>query len=53
MPAWKTKFRVGVDNINDKQPPIVYQNNSLNGNTDESTFDTVGRYFWASATVNF
>ncbi|MEP6632638.1 MAG: TonB-dependent receptor [Luteimonas sp.] len=53
VPAWKTKFRVGVDNLFDKQPPIVYQNNSLNGNTDERTFDTVGRYFWTTATVTF
>lgn len=53
VPSWKTKFRVGVDNVGDKQPPIVYQNNSLNGNTDERTFDTVGRYYWASATIKF
>lgn len=49
----KFKLRVGVDNINDKQPPIIYQNNSLNGNTDERTFDTVGRYFWSSLTYSF
>jgi iron complex outermembrane recepter protein len=48
-----TTFRLGVDNVFDKQPPILYQNNTLNGNTDERTFDTVGRYFWLSATVNF
>ena len=53
LPSWHTKFRVGVDNVGDKQPPIVYQNNSLNGNTDERTFDTVGRYYWASATIKF
>ncbi|WP_297803075.1 TonB-dependent receptor, partial [Arenimonas sp. GDDSR-1] len=49
----KVKFRLGVDNVFDKQPPILYQNNSLNGNTDERTFDTVGRYYWSSLTVNF
>jgi outer membrane receptor protein involved in Fe transport len=48
-----TKFRLGVDNVFDRQPPLVYQNNGLNGNTDETTFDTVGRYYWMSATVNF
>jgi len=53
VPFLHTKFRVGVDNVGDKQPPIVYQNNSLNGNTDERTFDTVGRYYWASATIKF
>lgn len=47
------KLRVGVDNVNDKQPPILYQNNSLNGNTDERTFDTVGRYYWTSLTYTF
>ncbi|MCZ8164866.1 TonB-dependent receptor [Silanimonas sp.] len=51
--AWNTKFQIGVDNAFDKQPPIIYQNNSLNGNTDERTFDTVGRYYWATATVKF
>jgi iron complex outermembrane recepter protein len=49
----KLKFRLGVDNVFDKQPPLIYQNNSLNGNTDERTFDTVGRYYWSSLTVNF
>ena len=47
------KIRVGIDNINNKQPPILYQNNTLNGNTDERTFDTVGRYFWTSFTIDF
>jgi iron complex outermembrane recepter protein len=47
------KVRLGVDNVNDKQPPILYQNNSLNGNTDERTFDTVGRYYWTSVSYDF
>ena len=42
-----------MDNAFDKQPPILFQNNTLNGNTDERTFDTVGRYFWGTATVTF
>ncbi len=49
----KVKLRIGVDNVFDKQPPLIYQNNSLNGNTDERTFDTVGSYYWTSLTVNF
>ncbi len=53
MESWKTKFMLGIDNAFDKQPPIIYQNNSLNGNVDERTHDTVGRYYWASATVKF
>ena len=49
----KIKVRLGVDNVNDKVPPTLYQNNSLNGNTDERTFDTVGRYYWTSLTYDF
>ncbi|MEO8000301.1 MAG: TonB-dependent receptor, partial [Arenimonas sp.] len=49
----KIKVRLGVDNVNDKIPPILYQNNSLNGNTDERTFDTVGRYYWMNVGVTF
>jgi len=45
--------RVGVDNAFDKQPSLLYQNNTLNGNIDERTFDPVGRYFWTSVTLNF
>lgn len=53
MEPWGTKFQLGVDNAFDKQPPIIFQNNSLNGNTDERTFDTIGRYYWVTATVSF
>jgi hypothetical protein len=42
-----------VDNFTDKQPPFLYQNNVLNANTDPSTFDTIGRYYWARYTVKF
>jgi iron complex outermembrane recepter protein len=49
----KFKLRLGVDNLTDKTPPILYQNNSLNGNTDERTFDTVGRYYWMNLGVTF
>ncbi len=45
--------RIGVDNAGDKQPPLLYQNNTVNGNTDERTFDTVGRYYWTSLSVDF
>lgn len=48
-----TQFRFGIDNAFDKQPPIIFQNNSLNGNTDERTFDTIGRAFWISASTKF
>lgn len=53
IPTWKTKVQFGIDNAFDKQPPILYQNNSLNGNIDERTHDPVGRYFWLNAQVNF
>ena len=48
-----TQFRFGIDNAFDKQPPIIYQNNSLNGNTDERTFDVIGRAFWITSTTKF
>lgn len=51
--SWNTKLQLGIDNVFDKQPPLLYQNNTLNGNTDERTFDTVGRYFWFNAAVDF
>lgn len=51
--GWNTKIQLGVDNLFDKQPPLVYQNNSLNGNVDERTFDTIGRYYWVNATIRF
>ncbi len=48
-----TKFQLGVNNLTDKQPPILYQNNVLNGNTDVSTYDTVGRYFFVTLSHKF
>ena len=53
LPEWKTKVQFGIDNAFDKQPPVLYQNNSLNGNIDERTHDPVGRYFWMNATITF
>ncbi|MCC6592542.1 MAG: TonB-dependent receptor [Xanthomonadales bacterium] len=53
MPEWHTKLQFGIDNAFDKQPPILYQNNSLNGNIDERTHDPVGRYYWVNATLRF
>lgn len=50
---WGLKVRLGVDNVFDKQPPILFQNNTLNGNVDERTFDTIGRYFWTSVSFDF
>jgi outer membrane receptor protein involved in Fe transport len=48
-----TRIDLGVNNLFDKQPPILYANNTLNANTDPSTFDLQGRYYWARVTVSF
>jgi outer membrane receptor protein involved in Fe transport len=48
-----TSIDVGVDNVTDKQPPLLYANNSQNANTDPNDFDTLGRYYWARVTVKF
>ncbi len=52
IPSIHTKFDVGVDNLFNKIPPLVYQNGA-NYNVDTSTYDTLGRYYWARATVKF
>ncbi|MEP7184512.1 MAG: TonB-dependent receptor [Rhodanobacter sp.] len=49
----KTKVDFGVSNLFDKQPPLLYANNSLNANTDPADFDVLGRYFWGRVTVSF
>ncbi|MEP6484177.1 MAG: TonB-dependent receptor, partial [Rudaea sp.] len=48
-----TYVQIGVDNVFDKQPPILYAQNALNANTDVSTYDTVGRFYRASVSVKF
>ncbi|OOG59516.1 TonB-dependent receptor [Rhodanobacter sp. C03] len=50
---YNTRVDVGVNNLFDKQPPMLYANNTLNANTDPSDFDLMGRYFWARVTVKF
>ncbi|MEO5812010.1 MAG: TonB-dependent receptor [Rhodanobacter sp.] len=52
VPAIHTRFDIGVDNLSDKQPPLIYQNGA-NYNVDTSTYDVLGRYYWARATVAF
>jgi hypothetical protein len=42
-----------VDNVFDKQAPLLFANNVLNANTDPSSFDTIGRYYFARLTVQF
>jgi outer membrane receptor protein involved in Fe transport len=48
-----TRVEFGVNNLFDKQPPLLYANNTLNANTDPSDFDLLGRYFWGRVTVKF
>ncbi|MHB8680307.1 MAG: TonB-dependent receptor plug domain-containing protein [Rudaea sp.] len=48
-----TQLEIGVDNLSDKQPPIFFQQNVINANTDVNTYDTMGRYYWAKVTVKF
>ena len=52
LEAINTRVEVGVDNVFDKQPPVLWQF-GFNGNTDERTYDTVGRYYWARIGVKF
>jgi outer membrane receptor protein involved in Fe transport len=52
VPSIHTRFDVGVDNLTDRQPPLIYQNGA-NYNVDTSTYDVLGRYYWARATVKF
>jgi iron complex outermembrane recepter protein len=48
--ATKTHVQAGVRNISDKQPPIFYQNNVTNANTDVETYDTLGRQWFVGFT---
>lgn len=52
IPSIHTTFDIGVDNLFNKIPPLIYQNGA-NYNVDTATYDTLGRYFWARATVKF
>jgi len=48
-----TRVDLGIDNLSDKAPAIIYLNNTVNGNVDANTFDTIGRFYWARVTVKF
>ena len=50
---WHTRLDLGIDNLTDKQPPLLYQNNVTNSNTDVATYDVMGRYYWIRATLTF
>ncbi|WP_028110299.1 TonB-dependent receptor domain-containing protein [Ferrimonas futtsuensis] len=44
-------FTLGVDNVFDKQPPFVFS--AFGANTDVSTYDVIGRYYYARASMSF
>jgi outer membrane receptor protein involved in Fe transport len=53
-------FRLGVNNIADKNPPLILNgsfsdcpNSSCNDNTWVGTYDTLGRYIYAHLTAKF
>ncbi|MEO7052307.1 MAG: TonB-dependent receptor [Rhodanobacter sp.] len=52
VPSIHTRFDVGIDNLNDRLPPLIYQNGS-NYNVDTATYDVLGRYYWVRATLQF
>jgi outer membrane receptor protein involved in Fe transport len=53
----KVNLRLGVNNIFDKDPPIISQSSLTgtigNGNTIVGTYDYLGRYIFMNATVDF
>ena len=60
----KTNFRLGVNNIFDKQPPLVTSGSGAvggsacptgpcNGNTYPAVYDALGRYIYIGATIEF
>ena len=51
VPSIHTKFDVGVDNLSNKHRRGLPER--LNYNVDTSTYDALGRYYWARATVSF
>lgn len=48
-----TKVQLGAINLADEDPPILFQNNVLNANTDVSTYDTLGRRWYVGVTQRF
>lgn len=50
---WHLTASMGVDNVFGKKPPIYYGYYSNASNTDASTYDTVGRYYWGKLRWEF
>jgi outer membrane receptor protein involved in Fe transport len=53
--TWRenTKIMLTVDNVTNEEPPLLYQNNVLNSNTDVSTYDLIGTYYRVSLNHKF
>jgi outer membrane receptor protein involved in Fe transport len=53
----KTTLRMGVNNLFDKDPPIVLAGHGpsgqLNGNTFPQVYDALGRYLFLNVTQSF
>ncbi|HYJ40766.1 MAG TPA: TonB-dependent receptor [Steroidobacteraceae bacterium] len=47
------KVSLSATNLSDEQPPMLFQNNVTNANTDVNTYDTLGRRYAISATYKF
>ncbi|MCF8873269.1 TonB-dependent receptor, partial [Xanthomonas campestris pv. campestris] len=43
---------LGVDNLGNRKPPRFYSYSNA-ANTEASTYDTLGRYFWSRLRVEF
>jgi iron complex outermembrane recepter protein len=48
-------FRLGINNVADKSPPIIGSSNcsGCNGNVYSQVYDTLGRYIFGTLTVQF
>lgn len=50
-------FRVGVNNLTDKDPPLLGSSNAIstlsNGNTFPQVYDTLGRFGFVNLTIDF
>jgi outer membrane receptor protein involved in Fe transport len=53
-PAGLTRFAVGVNNLLDSQPPVIYTGPAANAaNSDPGTYDYMGRFLYARLTQQF
>ena len=45
------KITLGVDNFTDRTAPLIF--GGFNGSTDVRTYDTIGRFYWMRASIQF